>query len=80
MKHEDGFFKGVRRAKIYYQCWLPDGDPRAVILVAHGLAEHSGRYMNVVNHFVSLGYAVYSLDHLGHGRSEGRRVYVKATL
>jgi len=77
MKHKDGFFKGVRGAKISYQYWLPDGDPRAVILIAHGLAEHSGRYTNVVDHFVPHGYAIYSLDHLGHGRSEGTRVYVK---
>jgi len=77
MKHEDGFFKGVRGARICYQYWLPDDEPHAVILISHGLAEHSGRYMNVVNHFVPHGYAVYSLDHLGHGRSDGRRVYVK---
>ena len=51
--------------------------PRAVLLIVHGLAEHSGRYGNVVNHFVPLGYAVYGIDHLGHGKSEGQRVYVK---
>jgi alpha-beta hydrolase superfamily lysophospholipase len=33
--------------------------------------------MNVVNHFVPLGYAVYGIDHLGHGKSDGTRVYVK---
>jgi acylglycerol lipase len=77
MEHQEGFFKGVRDANIYFQCWLPDGEPRAVLLIIHGLAEHSGRYMNVVNHFVPLGYAVYGIDHLGHGKSEGRRVYVE---
>ena len=49
----------------------------AVLLIAHGLAEHSGRYMNVVNHFVPKGYAVYGLDHIGHGKSSGKRVYVE---
>jgi acylglycerol lipase len=77
MKHQEGMFKGVRDASIYYQCWLPEGQPKAVLLIVHGLAEHSGRYMNVVNHFVPLGYGVYGLDHLGHGKSEGARVYVK---
>jgi alpha-beta hydrolase superfamily lysophospholipase len=33
--------------------------------------------MNVVNHFVPLGYAVYALDHLGHGKSDGTREYVE---
>lgn len=77
MKHEDGTFKGVRDTDTYYQCWLPDDTPKAVLLVAHGLAEHGGRYMNLVNHFVPLGYAVYALDHIGHGRSGGQRVFVK---
>jgi alpha-beta hydrolase superfamily lysophospholipase len=77
MKHQEGFFKGVRGANIYYQNWLPEGEPRAALLIVHGLAEHSGRYGNVVNHFVPLGYAVYGIDHFGHGKSDGTRVYVK---
>lgn len=77
MKHQEGYLKGVREANIHYQSWLPEGEPKAVLLIVHGLAEHSGRYGNVVNHFVPQGYAVYGIDHLGHGESEGKRVYVK---
>jgi alpha-beta hydrolase superfamily lysophospholipase len=33
--------------------------------------------MNVVNFFVPLGYAVYSIDHIGHGKSDGERVFVE---
>jgi acylglycerol lipase len=77
LKHQEGFFKGVRDANIYFQGWLPESEPRAVLLIVHGLAEHSGRYGNVVNHFVPLGYAVYGIDHFGHGKSDGERVYVK---
>ena len=77
MKHQEGFLKGVRDAKIYFQSWLPESEPKAVLLIVHGVAEHSGRYLNVVNHFVPLGYAVYGIDHLGHGKSEGIRVYVE---
>ncbi len=77
MKHQEGSFKGIRDANIYYQCWLPESKAKAVLLIVHGLAEHSGRYMNVVNHFVPLGYAVYALDHIGHGKSSGTRVYVE---
>jgi alpha-beta hydrolase superfamily lysophospholipase len=76
MKHQEGTFKGARDATIYYQCWLPEGEPKAVLLIVHGLAEHSGRYMNLVNHFVPLGYAVYGIDHVGHGKSDGVRVYL----
>jgi acylglycerol lipase len=77
MKHQEGFFKGVRDANIYFQSWLPESGLKAGLLIVHGLAEHSGRYMNVVNHFVPLGYAVYGTDHIGHGKSDGTRVHVK---
>ncbi len=77
MDHIEGTFKGARGVEIYYQAWLPEETVKAVLLVVHGLGEHCGRYANVVNHFVPLGYAVYGLDHIGHGKSEGRRVFVK---
>ena len=77
MNHTEGTFKGVRDANIFYQAWLPDGKVRVVLLLVHGVGEHTGRYMNIVNHFVPLGYAVYGLDHIGHGRSDGQRVYVE---
>jgi acylglycerol lipase len=80
MKHQEGFFEGVRGSRIFHQSWTPKGDPKAVMLVVHGLAEHSGRYMNVVNHFVPKGYAVYGNDHLGHGKSDGTRVFVQIFL
>lgn len=76
MSHDEGTFTGLRDYRIYYQRWLPEGPPRAVLLVAHGYAEHSGRYTNLVNYFLPLGYAVYALDHRGHGRSDGERVQV----
>ena len=77
MQHMEGSFKGVRNVDIFYQAWLPDESVKAVLLVVHGLGEHSGRYMNVVNHFVPLGYAIYGLDHIGHGKSDGAREFVE---
>ena len=78
MDHVEGNFRGVRNAKMYYQAWVPEGNRKAVLLIVHGLGEHCGRYMNVVNHFVPLGYAVYGLDHIGHGKSEGMREGVES--
>jgi len=77
INHQQGFFDGIRGAKTYHQCWLPKEEPKAVLFVVHGLAEHSGRYLHIVNYFVPLGYAVYTLDHFGHGRSEGTRNFVE---
>ena len=76
LQHRDGNFKGLNEFNIYYQCWLPEVTAKAVILIAHGYAEHSGRYMNVVNAAVPREYGVYALDHRGHGRSDGERVRV----
>ncbi|MEW6143062.1 MAG: lysophospholipase [Chloroflexota bacterium] len=77
MEHSEGRFQGLTDTSLYYQCWLPRGVPRAVLVVIHGLAEHSGRYMNLVNYFVPKDYAIYGYDHRGHGKSEGPRCYVK---
>jgi len=76
MKHKEAYFKGYQDFNIYYQYWLPEDHPKAILLVAHGFGEHSGRYLNVVNHFLPKGFAVYALDHRGHGRSDGERVRV----
>ena len=73
MKHQEGTFKGVRGANIYYQDWLPDGEVKAVLFLVHGLGEHCCRYENHVNYFVPKGYAIYGLDHLGHGKSDGQQ-------
>ncbi len=77
MDHRDGFFMGPRGMKIYCQQWQPREAPKAALLVVHGLGEHCGRYGNIVGRFVSRGYAVHAFDHIGHGRSEGVRVYVE---
>ena len=76
MKHHENFFTGLKGLKIYYQCWLPDSAPSAVVMIEHGIAEHTGRYSNVVYELVPGGIAVYANDHRGHGKSEGDRCYV----
>ena len=77
MKHIQGSIKGCNDYDLRYQCWLPLDDPRAVLLLVHGLAEHCGRYTNLVNYFVPKGYAVYSYDQRGHGKSQGIPGYVE---
>jgi acylglycerol lipase len=77
MTHNEGFFTGARGKQIYYQAWLPTWDPKAILMIVHGLAEHSGRYMNLVDYFVPKNYAVYALDLVGHGKSEGTRAHVE---
>ncbi len=76
MKYREESFNGVGNIEIYYQNWSPDLNSRGVIALVHGMGEHSGRYMNVVNYFVPLGYTVYGFDHRGHGKSQGKRGHV----
>lgn len=74
--HQTFHFDGLEGLSIFCQSWHPEGEPRAVLVILHGYAEHSGRYLHVADHFVNLGYAIYALDHRGHGRSEGIRADV----
>jgi alpha-beta hydrolase superfamily lysophospholipase len=63
---------GVR---LFWRGWQP-ARPRAVLLIVHGLAEHSGRYGPTAGYFVDREFAVFAFDQRGHGRSPGRRVHV----
>ena len=76
MERTEGTFKGDKGLNLFYQCWLPNTNPKAVLLIVPGLAEHSGRYTNVVNYFVPKAYAVCGLDTQGHGKSDGLRCYI----
>lgn len=49
--------------------WLPAGDPKAVVQLAHGMAEHAARYQRLAEALTAAGYAVYADDHRGHGRT-----------
>jgi acylglycerol lipase len=76
-KHLEGSFTGVEGVNLYYQSWLPAGEPRALLLIAHGLGEHSGRYGHVADFFTDKGIAVFALDFQGHGKSGGKRGHVR---
>ena len=77
MEHIESRFKGHKNTDLYSQYWIPTNGIKAVLLIVHGLAEHSGRYINVANYFTNKGYTVCSFDYSGHGKSEGPRGYVK---
>jgi acylglycerol lipase len=74
--HEEGRFKGEGGLEIYWQAWLPEGEPRAVVVLAHGASEHGGRYAWTGEQLNARGYAVYAIDHRGHGKSAGGRAVI----
>lgn len=78
MQHVESAFTSGDGLSIYHQGWLPDGQAKSVVLLIHGLAEHSGRYGGLAARLNEAGHAVRALDHRGHGRSQGKRAYVKS--
>ena len=70
-------FTGAKGRRIVTQSWLPEGIPRDQVVIAHGYAEHAGRYEAVARFLTARGFAVHALDHHGHGRSEGRRAVIE---
>jgi len=77
-RHASGYLE-TDGFRLFYQSWLPE-NPREVMVVAHGLGEHSGRYGNLVDYFVPRGYGIFAADHRGHGRSSGIRGHVGSFL
>ncbi len=73
---EDGSFVGVRGLRIHVRTWLPDRLPTGVVVIAHGFAEHGGRYAGVADRLTAAGSAVVAPDHRGHGLSEGKRTSI----
>ena len=51
----------------------PAPQPRARLLLVHGLGEHSGRYAALAGELNAAGISVRAFDHRGHGRSQGKR-------
>ena len=62
-------FVDVDGVTVSYRRWLPDGEPRARVVVVHGASEHSGRYTRLGGVLTDEGYAVHALDLRGHGRT-----------
>lgn len=68
METSIGGFRGADGGAIHTISWTGD-ETTADVLLAHGYAEHSGRYEHVASALVDAGYDVHALDHVGHGRS-----------
>ena len=54
--------------------WTPAGEPKAIVQIAHGMAEHAARYERFAGALTAAGYVVYANDHRGHGATGPRRM------
>jgi alpha-beta hydrolase superfamily lysophospholipase len=51
--------------------WSGPVRPKAVLQLAHGAGEHSGRYREPLAPLIEAGYLIYAADHRGHGLTSG---------
>ena len=73
---ETRLFASTTGEDLFLRTWRPSCPRRAIMLIVHGLSEHSGRYEHVARFLTDRGIVVYCHDHLGHGRSGGPRGWV----
>ena len=69
MKHDAYWLDTSDHNRLFVNAWLPPDRPRAVIILSHGMAEHSGRYRRLGEALTQAGMALYAHDQRGHGRS-----------
>ncbi|XP_075522480.1 uncharacterized protein LOC142555482 [Primulina tabacum] len=70
-------FFGDRQNALFCRSWFPaSGDLRGILIIIHGLNEHSGRYAYFAKQLVSCNFGVYAMDWMGHGGSDGLHGYV----
>ncbi|MFJ2712248.1 lysophospholipase [Pseudomonas sp. NPDC087346] len=69
MIHHSFWLDASDRSRLFVNQWLPAAPLKAVILLAHGMAEHSARYARLAEEFCAQGYGVYAPDLRGHGQT-----------
>lgn len=77
LRRSHGYLEGVGRLRLHYRTCEVE-DPRAALLVAHGLFEHSRRYEEFTAFMAAHGFSSFVLDFRGHGASEGRRGHARS--
>ncbi len=74
---QEADFTSAGGVRIHTHAWLPEGSPRAVVVICHGVNSHGGQYRWTGEQLASRGFAAYALDLRGRGKSDGERFYVE---
>src|SRR5688572_19006556 len=69
--------EGAPGLQIFVRSWQPEGKPRGVVAICHGVNSHGGYYTWAAEQLVASGLAVYALDLHGRGKSDGERFYLE---
>lgn len=73
MQETEFQFAGAQGTELPARLWLPDGQPRLMLQISHGMTEHSGRYDTLAAALAEHGIACAAFDLRGHGRNPGSR-------
>lgn len=68
-KEEFTYLSADKVTQIHAVRYIPDGTPRGILQITHGMVEHIGRYDGFAAFVCENGYVVTGQDHLGHGAS-----------
>ncbi len=68
VRHDSDRITTSDNVELFWQSWRPE-QPVGVIVLIHGLADHSGRYAATAEHFAQHGWVIYACDLRGHGLS-----------
>lgn len=63
------YFDSQGEGRIHCCRWMPEGAPKAVLQIVHGIAEYVERYEDFAEYLNGLGFVVVAEDHMGHGKS-----------
>lgn len=75
--HKEGYIKSYDGTELYYTKDMVE-NPKAIIVIVHGFAEHLGRYDYVTNRLNDKGYGVYRFDNRGHGKTKGEKGHIES--
>ncbi len=78
MKTEQGEYLGYDGKKMFMRGWLPEGEPRALVVGIHGLGSHSGLLSFIGESFADKGYAFMAPDMRGFGHFDGLKGHVES--
>ncbi|MGV8921000.1 MAG: lysophospholipase [Pseudomonas sp.] len=69
MTHSAFWLDASDHSRLYVNHWYPAVTPRAIVMLSHGMAEHSGRYERFGAALNAAGFALYVPDQRGHGQT-----------
>lgn len=77
MRHTENIQEIRIGKKVFFQTWLPDNKMSAMILLIHGLGEHSGRYgTHFSDYYIGKNIGISTFDLPGHGKSYGKKGHI----